>query len=93
MMGIWKKKPKPKPKAKVKRQPREDFDQAAFRAVQETIAKSESLRGNGTKGATKGYVGFSYLTFCPLRRLGRGFPTFVGPIGLVALKQPTCSVI
>jgi len=34
---------KPKPKRKpAKRQPREDFNQAAFRAVQETIRISES---------------------------------------------------
>jgi len=37
-----KKKPKPAAKVKPKRQPKEDFNQAAFRAVQETIRKSES---------------------------------------------------
>jgi hypothetical protein len=31
-----------KPKSKPKRQPKEDFNQAAFRAIQETIRKSES---------------------------------------------------
>jgi hypothetical protein len=34
------KKSKPKPKRKP-RQPKEDFNQAAFRAVQETIRRSE----------------------------------------------------
>jgi hypothetical protein len=36
-----KKKPDPKPKAKLKRQPKEDFNQAAFRAIQKTIERSE----------------------------------------------------
>jgi hypothetical protein len=36
-------KPKTKPKRKPsKRQPREDFNQSAFRAVQETIRRTES---------------------------------------------------
>jgi hypothetical protein len=38
------KKPKVKPKSKrkpVKRPPREDFNQAAFRVVQETVKRSE----------------------------------------------------
>jgi hypothetical protein len=37
-----KKKTKPALKVKPKRQPKEDFNQAAFRAVQETIKRSES---------------------------------------------------
>ena len=37
-----KQKPKPKAKSKPKRQPKEDFNQAAFRAVQETIRRAES---------------------------------------------------
>jgi hypothetical protein len=37
-----KQKPKPKAKSKPKRQPKEDFNQAAFRAVQETIRHTES---------------------------------------------------
>ena len=41
--GKSKAKPKPKLKPKpAKRPPREDFNQAAFRAVQETIRRSES---------------------------------------------------
>jgi len=35
-------KPQRKAKPKAKRQPREDFNQAAFRALQETIRTSES---------------------------------------------------
>ena len=35
-------KTKPKRKPATKRQPKEDFNQAAFRAVQETIRRSES---------------------------------------------------
>jgi hypothetical protein len=37
-----KKKPTTKPKSKPKRHPKEDFNQSAFRAVQETIKRSES---------------------------------------------------
>jgi hypothetical protein len=37
-----KQKPKPKAKNQPKRQPKEDFNQAAFRAVQETIKRVES---------------------------------------------------
>jgi hypothetical protein len=37
-----KKKAKPVPKATAKRKPREDFNQAAFRAIQETIKRSEA---------------------------------------------------
>jgi hypothetical protein len=43
-----KKKIKPAMKSKPKRQQKEDFNQAAFRAVQETARISESI------GATKG---------------------------------------
>jgi hypothetical protein len=40
-----KKKPTAKPKKKpAKRQPKEDFNQAAFRALQETIRRSEEVR-------------------------------------------------
>jgi hypothetical protein len=38
-----KKKAKPAPKSKPKRQPKEDFNQAAFRAIQETARISESM--------------------------------------------------